>query len=201
MKKAKSIVILLTVLLILLLVYFVVSPRWSEKATEDTTAEPTYQIAAIDHSSLVGLELTRGDVKLSFTLNDTATEWDWSDNAEIPLDNMTFATIVTALNNASSKYKLEGVTAEQLAVLSAPMELDGYRLQPVKIKRLAPTQLEMTLFEGRNRQIRRMCEAVGFPVIRLKRVEIGGVSLGNLPEGKWRHLRNAEIDLLMKKSR
>ena len=115
MKKAKSIVILLTVLLILLLVYFVVSPMWSEKAPEDTTAEPTYQIAAIDHSSLVGLELTRGDVKLSFTLNDTATEWDWSDNAEIPLDNMTFATIVTALNNAKSKYKLEGVSAEQLA--------------------------------------------------------------------------------------
>ena len=115
MRKAKSIVILLTVLLILLLVYFVVSPMWSEKAPEDTTAEPTYQVAAIDHGSLVGLELTRGDVKLSFTLNDTATEWDWSDNAEIPLDNMTFATIVTALNHASSKYKLEGVTAEQLA--------------------------------------------------------------------------------------
>ena len=114
MKKAKSIVILLTVLLILLLVYFVVSPMWSEKAPEDTTAEPTYQIAAIDHTLLVGFELTRGETKLSFSLNDTATEWDWSEDAEIPLDNMTFATIVTALNNASSKYKLEGVSAEQL---------------------------------------------------------------------------------------
>lgn len=114
MKKAKSIVILLTVLLVLLLVYFVVSPMWSEKTPEDTTAEPTYQIAAIDHSSLVGLELKYGETSLSFTLNDTATEWDWSEDAEIPLDNMTFATIVTALNNASSKYKLEGVSAEQL---------------------------------------------------------------------------------------
>ena len=114
MKKAKSIVILLTVLLVLLLVYFVVSPMWSEKTPEDTTAEPTYQIAAIDHSSLVGLELKYGETSLSFTLNDTATEWDWSEDAEIPLDNMVFATVVTALNNAKSKYKLEGVSAEQL---------------------------------------------------------------------------------------
>ena len=114
MKKAKSIVILLTVLLVLLLVYFVVSPMWSEKAPEDTTAEPTYQIAAIDHTLLVGFELTRGETKLSFSLNDTATEWDWSDDAEIPLDNMVFATVVTALNNAKSKYKLEGVSAEQI---------------------------------------------------------------------------------------
>ena len=114
MKKAKSIVILLTVLLILLLVYFVVSPMWSEKAPEDTTAEPTYQIAAIDHSSLVGLELKYGETSLSFTLNDTATEWDWSEDAEIPLDNMVFATVVTALNNTKSKYKLEDVSTEQL---------------------------------------------------------------------------------------
>lgn len=115
MKKAKSIIILLTVLLVLLLVYFVASPMWSDDGAEDTTAENTYTVAAIDHTLLVGLELKYGETSLSFSLNDTATEWDWSDNAEIPLDNMTFATIVTALNNASSKYKLEGVSAEQLA--------------------------------------------------------------------------------------
>ena len=56
----------------------------------------------------------------------------------------------------------------------------------------------MIIGEGKKRQVRLMCEAVGFPVNRLKRVEIGGVMLGNLPEGKWRHLRKAEIDLLMK---
>ena len=115
MKKAKSIIILLTVLLVLLLVYFVASPMWSDDGAEDTTAENTYTVAAIDHTLLVGLELKYGETSLSFSLNDTATEWDWSDNAEIPLDNMTFATIVTALNNAKSKYKLEGVSSEQLA--------------------------------------------------------------------------------------
>ena len=115
MKKAKSIIILLTVLLVLLLVYFVASPMWSDDGAEDTTAENTYTVAAIDHTLLVGLELKYGETSLSFSLNDSATEWDWSDNAEIPLDNMTFATIVTALNNAKSKYKLEGVSSEQLA--------------------------------------------------------------------------------------
>ena len=115
MKKAKSIIILLTVLLVLLLVYFVASPMWSDDGAVDTTAENTYTVAAIDHTLLVGLELKYGETSLSFSLNDSATKWDWSDNAEIPLDNMTFATIVTALNNAKSKYKLEGVSSEQLA--------------------------------------------------------------------------------------
>jgi pseudouridine synthase len=76
------------------------------------------------------------------------------------------------------------------------MELDGYRLQPVKIKRLAPTQLEMTLFEGRNRQIRRMCEAVDLKVTRLCRVAIGKIKLEPLPLGKWRHLTKEEVAYL-----
>lgn len=115
MKKAKSIIILLTVLLVLLLVYFVASPMWSDDGAEDTTAENTYTVAAIDHSSLIGLELKYGETSLSFSLNDSATEWNWSENADVPLDNMAFANVVTALNNAKSKYKLEGVSADQLA--------------------------------------------------------------------------------------
>lgn len=57
-------------------------------------------------------------------------------------------------------------------------------------------QLNITICEGKNRQVRRMCEAVGYPVLRLKRVNIGGVSLGNLPLGKWRHLTEAELSKL-----
>ncbi len=84
-------------------------------------------------------------------------------------------------------------TKEQLAALSAPMELDGYMLQPVKVRTLSVDQLEMTLFEGRNRQIRRMCEAVDLKVTRLCRVAIGDLKLDPLPLGKWRHLTADEV--------
>jgi 23S rRNA pseudouridine2605 synthase len=85
---------------------------------------------------------------------------------------------------------------EQIATLRAPMVLDGYRLQPVGVKKLAPDVLEMRLFEGRNRQIRRMCEQVGLRVIRLQRVAIGTLRLGTLPSGKWRELTEDEVNYL-----
>jgi hypothetical protein len=72
-------------------------------------------VAAIDHQLLVGFELTKGEEKHSFALNSSATEWDWSEDAKVPLDNMVFAEIVTAFNEAKSNYKLEGVTEAQLA--------------------------------------------------------------------------------------
>lgn len=107
---------MLLVLVLLVIVYLVASPMWSEDTPEDTSGEETFAVATIDHTLLVGLELTWGEeASLSFTLNDKATEWDWSENSEVPLDNMAFATVVTSLNDARSKYKLEGVTAEELA--------------------------------------------------------------------------------------
>ncbi len=115
MKKFKSIIILLAVLLVLLAVYFFASPMWREDEADETTAEQSHQIAAIDHTLLVGLELKHGEENLTFALNDKATEWNWSEDGDVPLDNMAFANIVTALNNAKSKYKLEGVSSEQLA--------------------------------------------------------------------------------------
>lgn len=84
-------------------------------------------------------------------------------------------------------------TPAQLAALAAPMQLDGYSLRPVGVKCLAENELEMTLYEGRNRQIRRMCEAVGLKVLRLRRVAIGRIPLGELPVGHWRHLTREEV--------
>ena len=88
------------------------------------------------------------------------------------------------------------LTKEELATLRAPMELDGYRLQPVTVKKLAPDTIQMNLYEGRNRQIRRMCEATGLKVIRLQRVAIGDLGLGDLPLGKWRELSPEEVQYL-----
>lgn len=88
------------------------------------------------------------------------------------------------------------LTKEQLSTLRAPMELDGYRLQPVTVKKLAPDTIQMNLFEGRNRQIRRMCEAAELKVIRLRRIAIGDLGLGDLPLGKWRELTDDEVQYL-----
>ena len=90
-------------------------------------------------------------------------------------------------------------TREQLNALSAPMELDGYRLLPVGVKLIGDTLLEMELYEGRNRQIRRMCQAVGIKIRRLTRVAIGKLTLGDLPSGKWRYLTDDEMNYLQSK--
>ena len=88
-------------------------------------------------------------------------------------------------------------TVAQLHALGEPMVLDGYTLLPVGVRTLAEDTLEMTLYEGRNRQIRRMCEAVGLKVVRLCRVAIGELTLGKLPLGKWRELTDAEVQYLV----
>lgn len=87
----------------------------------------------------------------------------------------------------------------QLSLLASPMELDGYQLLPVGVKKITENELELTLFEGRNRQIRRMCDAVGLKVVRLERIAIGDVRLGDLPLGRWRELTAQEVAYLTAK--
>jgi len=70
--------------------------------------------------------------------------------------------------------------------------LDGHELRPAKVSWANEDQLRFVLREGRKRQIRRMCEAVGLIVTGLKRVRIGSVVLGKLPPGQWRYLRDDE---------
>lgn len=106
---------MLAVLGVLLAVYFLAAPMWSEEDEVTTEPIPSHTVAEIDHMQLVGFELMKGEEKLSFALNGSATEWDWSEDSEVPLDNMVFAEIVTAFNEAKSNYKLEGVSEAQLA--------------------------------------------------------------------------------------
>jgi len=74
-------------------------------------------------------------------------------------------------------------------------------LQPVTVRQLSPDTLEMHLYEGKNRQIRRMCEAVGLRVKLLRRVAIGDLTLGELPTGKWRELTETEVEYLKNPTR
>jgi 23S rRNA pseudouridine2604 synthase len=85
------------------------------------------------------------------------------------------------------------LSAEGLKLLNHGLELDGVKLKPAKVSWQNQDQLKFILREGRKRQIRRMCELVGLRVTGLKRVRIGNVMLGNLPEGKWRFLRPGEM--------
>ena len=92
-------------------------------------------------------------------------------------------------------------TEEQIVRMSSGVVLDdGVKTAPAVIHVAADepgrTVLEMTLFEGRNREIRRMCEAVGLEVIRLKRSAEGPVKLGMLPRGAWRELKRSEVTAL-----
>jgi 23S rRNA pseudouridine2605 synthase len=76
--------------------------------------------------------------------------------------------------------------------------LDGQRTQPAEVAALAPGRLRITLREGRNRQARRMCEAIGHPVEQLRRVAIGPIADARLKPGQWRHLTPAELAHLRK---
>jgi 23S rRNA pseudouridine2604 synthase len=81
---------------------------------------------------------------------------------------------------------------EKLALLRHGLELDGKPLLPAQVAWINRDQLRFILTEGRKRQIRRMCDLVGLKVTGLKRVRIGEIRLGNLPEGKWRFLLPGE---------
>ena len=80
------------------------------------------------------------------------------------------------------------LTAVELQRLVHGLVLDGKPLAPARVSWLNADQLRFILTEGRKRQIRRMCEAVGLQVLALKRVRIGRVMLGHLPAGQWRYL-------------
>lgn len=79
-----------------------------------------------------------------------------------------------------------------LRLLNHGLSLDGKKLLPAKVRWQNDDQLSFVLREGKKRQIRRMCEAVGLRVLGLKRVRIGRVTLGNLPVGQWRYLGSDE---------
>lgn len=94
---------------------------------------------------------------------------------------------------------------ESLNKLRNGLTLDGKLTSPARVEVLQPAkhgcEIKVTIHEGRNRQVRRMFEAIGAEVISLKRISVGNVTLGNLPEGKWRHLNDAERQRLMGKQK
>ena len=97
------------------------------------------------------------------------------------------------------------VNSEQYEILTSEMTIDDYKIKPVDVQIAeedeSGTVLKMTLLEGRNRQIRKMCEQVGLDVKRLSRISIGNLKLDGLSVGKWRFLTEKEIAYLKASTR
>ena len=90
---------------------------------------------------------------------------------------------------------------EKLDALAEPIELDGYQIKKPRVRpvRTEPTRaiVDVTIHEGRNRQVRRMCQAAGLEVARLKRIREGKLHIGDLKPGAWRYLQPEEIEALL----
>jgi 23S rRNA pseudouridine2605 synthase len=92
-------------------------------------------------------------------------------------------------------------TSSQLRRLRGGVELSDGPTAPARLRSVSPRVIELTLTEGRNRQVRRMVEAVGNEVASLTRIRFGSLELGNLPEGRARRLRAPEVRRLWKDAR
>ncbi len=100
--------------------------------------------------------------------------------------------------NKTYRVLVRNFTEEGLERLEQPVTLDGYTIRKPQVKLVrqgenGKAELEVTIHEGRNRQVRRMCGMAGMKVLRLIRIAEGELRLGNLPKGKWRYLSAAEI--------
>ncbi len=89
------------------------------------------------------------------------------------------------------------VTPEFVRRMGAGVDIGDAVTQPCKVRKIAPREIDLVLTQGLNRQIRRMCEALGYRVVRLKRIRIMHIHLGKLKRGRWRNLAPEEVRRLM----
>ncbi len=95
--------------------------------------------------------------------------------------------------------KIKGeITEDKIEKLKSGVEIDGYTTKEASVKRISENELEVIIKEGKNRQVRKMCEAVGLDVIKLKRVRLGSLRLEGLRLGEYRDLTKSELESLIK---
>ena len=104
--------------------------------------------------------------------------------------------------NKTYRVLVDGYTPQNLRRLEQPVTLDGYTIRKPQVALVRQTRREggaellVTIHEGRNRQVRRMCDLAGMKVLRLTRIAEGSLTLGDLPQGKWRYLTAEEVAAL-----
>jgi 23S rRNA pseudouridine2605 synthase/23S rRNA pseudouridine2604 synthase len=108
------------------------------------------------------------------------------------------------LSHPSFDHEKEYVVAVQrplsdqaIAAMAAGMPLSGVMTRPARVRRISARRFRIVLKEGKNRQIRRMVKKTGNRVVRLNRIRVAGLTLGDLPQGKWRHLTPIETRRLL----
>ena len=89
------------------------------------------------------------------------------------------------------------VTNEQLEKLTNGVDIGDYITRPAKVKRIGNDKVQIIISEGKNRQVRRMCDSVGINLLNLRRIQVGNVLLGNLQSGKYRYLTAKEKNELI----
>ena len=171
-------------------VYAVHKPRGVVSTARDPQGRPTivslvpsarrlYPVGRLD-ADTTGLILLTDDGALAHRLTHPSFEVPRTDHAKV---------------------RRAPVKEDALRALREGVELDDGRTAPARAKRLAADRVEITIHEGRKRQVRRMLEAVGHPVIALERVRFGPLWLGGLEEGRHRRLTAAEIERLRRAPR
>ena len=110
--------------------------------------------------------------------------------------------LTTALTHPSHEVdkryrtRVKGDLLRALPLLTSPMVIDGYAIRPARVEVTGPDTMEITIHEGRNRQVRKMCRQAGLEVLRLTRIAEGPLRLGSLKPGTWRYLKKREIAAL-----
>jgi 23S rRNA pseudouridine2604 synthase len=108
--------------------------------------------------------------------------------------------ILRSENNHEKEYVVtvnRPITDLSLSMMANGVKIMGEKTKPAKIARINPQSFRIILTQGLNRQIRRMCSALGYKAERLQRVRIMNIRLGDLSPGKWRHLTAAELEALL----
>ena len=105
--------------------------------------------------------------------------------------------------NKTYRVYVKKYSSDNFECLKRPIILDGYKIKAPNVQLIGQgddgkAELLITIHEGRNRQVRRMCAAAGMSVVRLVRISEGGLLLGDLKTGKWRHLTEDEYRLLVR---
>ena len=104
--------------------------------------------------------------------------------------------IIHPTKHVAKKYEVHlknDITDEAINSLTEGVDIGGYITRPAMVEKLAQNSILITIYEGKNRQIRRMCEAVGNKVVTLKRVQIGKLKLGYLKVGEYKMLNDQEL--------
>lgn len=142
-----------------------------------SVSERVYPVGRLDYNTS-GLLLLTNDGDLTYKIT----------HPKHHINKVYIATVKGTPNEASINKLRDGI------------KIDGYKTAPAKVKitdRFGNNAiLQITIHEGRNRQVRKMCEGIGHPVISLKRIAIGDIVIGDLPTGKFRYLTDQEINYL-----